>query len=85
MSRYEDGKRWHDPDPIGEELYDRFASWLEGPVNDRTERLMKSRVLLAPLALGWTVWTRSFIALRDRKIGRLFKKQDASEVKARVL
>jgi hypothetical protein len=59
--------------PLPEETLDRVVSFLEGPVNRGAERVMKSRLFLTPLALGWTVYCRSYLALRDGKPSRLWR------------
>ena len=52
--------------PLPEEAFDKFISVIEGPLNRGAERVFKSRLFLTPLSLGWTLWARSIIAVRDR-------------------
>lgn len=66
---------------LQEEALEQIAAYLEGPLNRRAERLLKSKVVLTPLALGWTVWARSFLAVRDRKISRLWRPPTPDEAK----
>lgn len=51
--------------PLAEEALERAIQVLDGPMNERVERLMKSRLLLAPAGLFLTLTARSWIALRD--------------------
>lgn len=60
-----------DPPSLPEEALDRFITYLEGPMNARLERVMKSKVFLAPLALSMTVTCRTMLAVRDRNPLRL--------------
>jgi len=60
-----------DPPSIPEEALDRFISYLEGPMNVRAERFLKSKLVLAPLALSMTVGIRAALAIRDRNPMRL--------------
>ena len=59
--------------PLPEEALDKAVSFLEGPVNRAAERAMKSKIVLTPLALGWTVYCRSYLALRDGKPSHLWR------------
>ena len=61
-----------DTTPLPEELFEKMIGVLEGPLNDRMERVMKSKLFLAPLGLSWTLGCRSYLMLRDRKISRLW-------------
>jgi len=42
-------------EPIGEELFDQFIGWLDGPLNETMERVVKNKVVLA--ACGITLTT----------------------------
>lgn len=53
------------PRSLPEEALERAIQAIDGPVNRRVERFMKSRVLLAPAGLLLTLGARSLIALRD--------------------
>lgn len=53
------------PTPLAEEALERLIQYVEGPMNKRVERLLKSRLLLAPVGLGLTVSFRLFVAARD--------------------
>ncbi len=61
---------------IPEELFDRTVTYLDGPVNARAERLMKSRVVLAPIGLSLTVGSRMVLALRERSVRSLWRRID---------
>lgn len=58
--------------PLPEEALDRFARYLEGSVNRRVERLMKSRILLAPAGLLLTATSRALVAWREQDPMALF-------------
>lgn len=62
---------------IPEELFDRAVRYIDGPMNARMEKLMKSRLLLAPVGIGVTLTCRAIIAVRDRRVGALFGRTDA--------
>lgn len=66
---------------LQEEALDRLAAYLEGPLNRRAERILQSKIVLTPLALGWTAWARSYLAVRDGKISRLWRPPTADEAK----
>jgi hypothetical protein len=65
--------------PIDEELLDRCARYVEGPLNERAERFFKNRVVLAAAGLAWTATCRTALALRDRDITWLFRRRESTE------
>ena len=71
------------PTSYAEETFDKVVRLIEGPLNDRAERLMKSKLMLVPLGVGWTVWARSLLALRDGKPSRLWRRVPVEHAKAR--
>jgi hypothetical protein len=60
-----------DPPSLPEEALDKFISYLEGPMNVRLERLLKSKLFLTPIAVSLTVGARTALAIRDRNPMRL--------------
>ncbi len=62
---------------IPEEFFDRAVRYIDGPMNARMEKLMKSRLLLAPVGIGVTLTCRAIIAVRDRRVSALFGRTDA--------
>lgn len=54
------------PTSLPEETLERVIEYVDGPMNRRAERLLKSRLLLVPAAVCLTVTFRSLVALRDR-------------------
>lgn len=61
---------------IPEELFDRTVAYLDGPVNARAERVMKSRLVLAPIGLSLTVGSRVALAMRERSVRSLWRTID---------
>ena len=57
--------------PLPEDAFNKMVDLLDGPANRGLERLMKSRVFLAPMAASMTLSCRLFIAARDGRIGAL--------------
>ena len=41
-------------EPIGEELFDHFIGWLDGPLNETLERVVKNKVVLAACGISLT-------------------------------
>ncbi len=58
---------------IPEEIFDRTVAYLDGPVNARAERVMKSRLALAPIGLSLTVGSRVALAMRERSVRSLWR------------
>ena len=56
---------------IPEEAFDKAVGILDGAVNRRVEKVMKSRLVLAPMALSLTVSCRLYLAVRDRRLSAL--------------
>ena len=48
------------PEPLPEWMLDKMTGVLEGPVNSALERVMKSRLVLAPLSLSMTIGLRLY-------------------------
>ena len=69
------------PPSLPEEVFDRTLTWLEKKANPRAERFFKSKALLVPSGIFWTVWARSYLAMRDLKPSRLIKRPDVDVVK----
>lgn len=65
--------------PIPEEMYERVCKYVEGPMNERVERLMRRRLLLAPAGLMLTLWGRSLIAMRTGDLKALVRKPTGKE------
>lgn len=66
-----------DPKPpaIADELLERGIRFLDGPVNRRLERVLKSRWLLAPLGLSVTLSARATLAWRERALRALWARR----------
>ncbi|MDF1562098.1 MAG: hypothetical protein P1V51_03595 [Deltaproteobacteria bacterium] len=58
---------------LPEQALDRAIGFIEGPANRAAERLFKSRLLLTPMGLGWMLYCRTALALRDGKPSRLWR------------
>jgi hypothetical protein len=56
-----------DPDAV----LDKAVRYLEGPLNRRVERVMKSRLVLTPIGLGLSLWAYSSPATFWRSARRL--------------
>jgi len=56
---------------IPEELFDHTVAYMEGKLNRRVERVMKSKLFLAPMGLSWTIFCRSYNAIRHRSLDHL--------------
>lgn len=41
-------------EPIGEEIFDQFIAWLDGPLNETMERVLKNRAVLAACGITLT-------------------------------
>lgn len=65
--------------PLPEEILDRWVNFLEGPVNRRAEKIMKSKLFLAPMGAGWTLWCRSILAVKHGKPQVMWRGVDALE------
>lgn len=64
------GKKRRDDQSIQEELLDRSISLLEGPLNRGLERVLKSRVVLLPVGLGFKITTKVLAAVVGARDGR---------------
>ncbi len=60
------GKKGSEPQAISEELLDKMVDALEGPINTMAERLMSSKLVLAPLGLTLNVVLR--VARRLKRV-----------------
>jgi hypothetical protein len=58
---------------IQEETLDKVINYIDGPMNRRAERLLKSRWLLMPAGFAMTVGFRSYVAARDLDPRALFR------------
>jgi hypothetical protein len=56
---------------LPEEALEKVIAYVDGPLNRRAERLLKSRLLLAPAGLLLTLGFRSLVAARDGDLGAL--------------
>ena len=56
------------PEPLPEELLNKMIDVLEGPANRIAERVLSSRIVLAPVSLGLMVGFRA-VALAQRLTG----------------
>lgn len=45
--------------PLNEELLDKYIGFLEGPINGVLERVLKSKIVLAPLGLSQALMWKS--------------------------
>lgn len=61
---------------IPEEIFERAVRYFDGPVNARAERIMKSRLVLAPLGLSLTIGSRTVLAVRARSLRPLLRPID---------
>jgi hypothetical protein len=60
-----------EPPSLPEEALDKLITYLEGPMNERVERVLKSKLFLTPIALSLTLGARTALAIRDRNPMRL--------------
>lgn len=51
--------------PLPEEAFDRFVSAVDGPVNRAAERVLKSDLVLAPLAFMMTASFRTMKRMKE--------------------
>lgn len=67
------------PPSLQEEALEKLIEYVDGPMNRRAERVLKSRLLLVPAGLCLTLAFRSMVALRDRDLRALLGRRGAKK------
>lgn len=62
--------------PLPEELLDKYIGFLEGPVNGVFEKLLKSKIVLAPLGLSQAIVWKSLGLVLGRTSTKPSRKQE---------
>ncbi len=57
------------PKDLPEEAFDRMIGVLDGPLNRGLEKVMKSRIVLAPLGLSMTLSMKAMAKIRRAVLG----------------
>ena len=55
------------PEPISEEALDKMIDLIEGPLNTMGEKLLSSKIVLAPLSLSMDLSMRMLARMMGRK------------------